>query len=212
MAPLTRADYFAPMIEPAREAPSSGRSKGRFLASSTRIHMILAAHAPHITSQNATALEIGCGNGQIAMALKERFGLKMECADITNLLQHDLPFHLITNERLEFAKDKQYDYAFLNDVLHHIPSAAQLSVVKEAVRVSKTLLIFETRPTIRAKVLDVVMNYLVYKGKEVVTLTHRDPENWRALISGAGLSCTVKVLPQPLFYYPLHHLSAVVTS
>lgn len=196
----------------AREVASTGRQKGKFLASSTRIQMILAAHAPHITRKNATALEIGCGNGQIAMALKQRFSLQMACADITNFLEYDLPFNLITDQGLSFAKAKQYDFAFLNDVLHHIPSEMQLSVVKDAVRVSKTLLIFETRPTIRAKVLDVVMNYAVYGGDEVVTLTHRNPDDWHALITGAGLSCAVQTIPQPLFYYPLHHLSMVVRA
>lgn len=197
------------MAEPVLDRPSA---KGRFLASATRIQMILAAHAPHVGSQNLTALDIGCGNGQISWALKSRFGLQVACTDITNFLEHDLPFHPITNGRLEFAKDKQFEYAFLNDVLHHIPFEPQLAVVKEAARVARRVLIFETRPTLRAKVLDVVMNYVVYGGKEVVTLTHRTPEAWLELFSAAGLVCSVSPLPSPLFYYPLNHFSMVVHS
>lgn len=197
------------MVEPVLERPSS---KGRFLASSTRVQMILAAHAAHVTVKNATALDIGCGNGQISWALKSRFGLGIECTDITNFLEHDLPFHPVTNDRLEFAKDKQYDYAFLNDVLHHIPFEPQLKVVREAARVARRVLIFETRPTIRAKVLDVLMNYVVYGGKEVVTLTHRTPEAWHELLTAAGLVCSVTPLPLPVVYYPLTHFSMVVHS
>ena len=76
------------------------------MASETRLQMILAAHAPHVRSQKATALDIGCGNGQISWALKSRFELDVSCTDITNFLEYNLPFHPITNDHLEFAKDK----------------------------------------------------------------------------------------------------------
>jgi 2-polyprenyl-3-methyl-5-hydroxy-6-metoxy-1,4-benzoquinol methylase len=174
--------------------------------------MILAAHAPNLVGEKATALDIGCGNGQISWALKSRFGLDVACTDITNFLEHDLPFYPISNDRFEFAKDKQFDYAFLNDVLHHIPFEPQLKVVREAARVARRVLIFETQPTLRAKVLDMVMNHVVYGGKEVVTLTHRKPEAWFELLTAAGLVCSVTPLPSPLFYYPLNHFSMVVHS
>ncbi len=174
------------------------------LVSSTRSNLILDGYEGILT-KGARILDLGCGNGAIGKAIEGRFNASVVGADIENFLEYDVPFHKITG-KLEFADDA-FDFAMFNDVLHHIPKPAQLEAILEAARVARKLLIFETAPTVTAKVLDVVMNYVVYGGREAVPLAHRSAPAWSTLMKGAGLQLSVADIPSPKFYYPLRHFT-----
>lgn len=188
---------------------SNGRRQRPFLASSTRTRILLDGYS-HDIARGANILDLGCGNGAIGKAVADVFeAASMVGADVQNFLQHDdISFHLLTDQTLPFDNDA-FDIVMLNDVLHHTLPDRQTDSLREAIRVGRKVLIFETEPTLLAKGLDVVMNWVVYWGREATPLSHRTPEAWAALIGGLGAKCRVKQLSVPL-YYPLRHFTVVV--
>jgi len=177
-------------------------------ASSTRVKLLLRAYEGEIAA-GSRVLDIGCGNGLISRAVATTFGCEVHGADIENLLEHDMPFYRIADGRVG-AADQSFDVAMFNDVLHHIEKPHQAGAIREALRIARRLLIFEQHPTITAKVLDVVMAYVVYAGKEPLPLSHRGPDDWRTLItSQITPTCRVKPVAEPMLY-PLRHYAIIV--
>jgi len=180
----------------------------KWLASSTRVRLLLEAHAGEI-ARGSKVLDIGCGNGLISRTVAETYGCDIHGADIENLLKLDVPFHPIANGRID-VPDQSFDVALYTDSLHHIEKPHQAAAIREGLRVSRKLLIFEQHPTITAKVLDVIMAYVVYAGHEPLPLSHRGPEDWTRLITGeVKAKCRVKHVTSP-FIYPLRHFSIVL--
>lgn len=175
-------------------------------ASSVRVQLLLQGYARHL-ERGTRVLDVGCGNGHISKVVQDRFGVTMECADVEKMLEHDLPFHLV-NGRIDLPSDA-FDVAMLNDMLHHVPKSEQLALVLEAARVAPRVLIFDHEPSLVAKVLDVVMNYAVYGGREATPLAHRDARELCTLVSAAGLDCTIQAVRPPL-YFPFRHFILVV--
>jgi hypothetical protein len=70
--------------------------------------------------------------------------------------------------------------------------------------VSRKVLIFEQHPTLTAKVLDVIMAYVVYAGHEPLPLSHRGPEDWTRLVTGLDATYRVRHVASPTLY-PLRH-------
>jgi SAM-dependent methyltransferase len=172
-------------------------------ASATRVRLLLAAHEGAIP-RGSRVLDIGCGNGLISRAIADRFGADVHGADIENLLTHDLPFHPISDGRIA-VPDRSFDLALYTDVLHHIEKPRQPSAIREALRIAPTLLVFEQHPTITAKVLDVVMAYIVYAGREPLPLSHRTPSDWQRLIADVpAVVGRVTHVTSPALY-PLRH-------
>ncbi len=148
-------------------------------------------------------LDIGCGNGTIANIVKEKYGCNIEGTDILDFIEFDIPFKKMENETTLDYDNKSFDISMLNDMLHH--TRKQEDILKESLRVSKRVLIFETKPTIKAKILDHVLNW----GHNVdmpVPLTHKTPQQWSNLFS--KLNVTFKLREsQSNWFYPLSHFA-----
>lgn len=203
------------MISEAKDDRTAGppvRSPGKQkrLVSATRLEILLGAYQHHLPPKSRI-LDLGCGNGEISRAVQERFGAEMTCADVENMLEHPYPFHHV--DRLAEFPPGHFDVVMINDVLHHIPRKDQLDALRSAGRVARKLLIFDTAPTVTAKVLDVVMNYVVYRGREATPLTHRSSGEWAWALTTIGYKPqVVQELTAPLFYYPLRHFLIVADT
>lgn len=136
--------------------------------------------------------------------MAESFRAAVEGADIVNLLTCDMPFHELPEAWGQWAAHP-FDVVMINDALHHMSPAEQLSTLRHALAVGKKLLIFDTRPTLFAKIADVVMAYLVYRGREATPLTHRGPHAWKQILAGLGFRATVLGVNKFPFFYPLRH-------
>ncbi len=179
------------------------------LVSSWRRRQLLEAYTlGGVFSPGVLVLDIGCGNGEMGRAVAQAFGVRVEGADIVNLLEEDLSFHALP-ESWEKWPVQYFDVTMLNDALHHMSPDTQISTLGHALRVGKKVLIFETRPTMLAKFLDVVMGRFVYGGRETITLTHREPEAWTQILKELGWRTRLYDLPRP-FFYPLRHFVLVV--
>lgn len=86
-------------------------------------------------------LDIGCGNGISTKAITENLKVYATGCDIENNIIVDLPFLLIPkSDKLPF-KNRTFDAAMLNGVLHHVEKHHQPPILKEALRVAKEVLI-----------------------------------------------------------------------
>lgn len=172
---------------------------------SWRLRQVLGVYRGEIPV-GCRILDVGCGSGTLAKAVAEAFGATVEGADIVNLLVHDLPFHLLPAS-WERWPEKSFDVVMINDALHHMEPKTQLSTLGQALRVGKKVLIFETYPTLLAKIFDVIMGYIIYGGREAVPLTHKNPETWCRTLEGLGCRANLLDLPKPFFLYPLRHFA-----
>jgi len=116
----------------------------------------------------------------------------MECADVENFLDYDFKFHYINDFRIK-VKDKSFDIAMINDTLHHIPYTKQIKLIREAQRVSKKTLIFESDGVV-AEAMDVYFN----KGKMGTSLSFRSLQSWINILYKEFYQYEIKIP----FYYP----------
>lgn len=109
----------------------SGRNSWYF---NRRIWVLSRALANAIPGRG-TVLDIGCGDGQLALALmKLRPDLRIEGVDVVARPKTLIPVAQYDGVKLPFA-DKSFDYVTVVDVLHH--TADPTVVLSEASRVAR---------------------------------------------------------------------------
>ena len=153
--------------------------------------LIIQSYTGIIKSRHKV-LDIGCYDGTITKNLQEHFNCDMECADICNFLDYSFKFHFIEDFKIVGVEDTTFDIAMINDTLHHIPYENQIRLIKEAQRVSKKVLVFESYG-ILTKAMDVFMN----KGKMEIALSFRKSNEWLKILKDFS-EYKVKIP----FYYP----------
>jgi ubiquinone/menaquinone biosynthesis C-methylase UbiE len=90
-------------------------------------------------------LDVGCGNGVASFIQKQKLGIHptlVDVVDIRNPVTRELPFFLIRNNKLPFP-DQSFDSAYMQYVLHHIPTEDAAPLLKEVFRVAKRLILVE---------------------------------------------------------------------
>jgi SAM-dependent methyltransferase len=96
---------------------------------------VLSRHIARAIPSRGTVLDIGAGDGQIAMALMRlRPDLKIEGVDIVPRPRTLIPVSQYDGVTLPFA-DKSVDYVTIVDFLHHVTNPA--AVMLEATRVAR---------------------------------------------------------------------------
>ena len=178
------------------------------LTSSFRTKLMITAYADWV-KKGENALDIGCGTGIAGRYLMNHFKIKVTGCDVKNYLICNIPFIKIENAKFPI-KNKNYDIAFLNDVLHHVDEATQISILKEALRIVKKVLIFEAEPTFTAKLADILLNKYHY-GSLNTPLTFRSLNNWQNLFRKLSLKSQAIKLKKP-FWYPFSHIAFMVTK
>lgn len=176
--------------------------------SSFRTKLIISVYESWI-KKGDSLLDIGCGTGVVAKILGEHFSSKIMGCDIKNYLVYKIPFIKIKDGRIPI-KDNNFDVSLLNDVLHHIDRENQASVLKEAARVSKKLLIFEFKPTMVGKLADLILNKFHY-GDLHAPLSVRSIRDWQELFESLGFKYKTVKLKKP-FWYPFSHIAFLITK
>lgn len=155
-------------------------------------------------------LDVGCGNGLISSYLINSLSVKIIGCDVKNYLSVPLQFVQIPNNlKLPFEK-YNFDACMLNDVLHHIKKTQQIELIKEALRVSSRVLIFEAKPTFLAKVADIILNKLHY-GDLRIPLSFRESSEWTRLFNTLSVKYKIIELKRP-FWYPFSHIAILLTK
>lgn len=96
---------------------------------------VLSRHLARAIPNRGTVLDIGCGDGQLALALMRlRPDLKVEGVDVVARPKTLIPVSQYDGAHLPFA-DRSFDYVTIIDVLHHTDDPTV--VLSEASRVAR---------------------------------------------------------------------------
>ena len=156
----------------------------------------------------AKVLDVGCGTGVVADELQKLLGIKVTGCDIDSYLLRDIPFKKMGSFSKIPYKNRQFDFSMFNDVLHHTEFGNQEKLLKEALRVSKRILIFELIPTFTGKISDLLINK-IHNPNMNIPYTYRKPNEWKNLFKKLGLKFKVSYIKKP-YWYPFTHIGFLV--
>lgn len=170
-----------------------------------RAQIIAESYKPQV-EKNTNILDIGCGNGVVSRVLISELEINLTGSDIIDYRTEKIPFKKMELVNKLPFNDKEFDYAFLNDVLHHTSNIEEL--ILEAARVAKRVLIFEDQETFFLKVLDITLNNL-YCPQMPCPLNFKTEKEWVNIFSNLGFDYEQIKLSYP-FWYPLKHMSFIL--
>jgi SAM-dependent methyltransferase len=168
-----------------------------------RVRALAISIASHIP-QNATVLDVGCGDGSLAQEiLGRRPDVRIQGLEVTRRPEAAIPVMLFDGTKLPFSSD-QFDVVLFADVLHHTEHPEQL--VKEAACVARRAIVIKdhcaegllARPTLR--VMDRVGNARF--GVSLPYLYLRWDE-WQRMFERAGVAVESKQTRLGLYPPPL---------
>lgn len=169
-----------------------------------RASLIARAIKPWLI-KGQTCLDVGCGNGVVASHLGKTLDIQITGCDILNYLEVNLPFKkMATPKKLPFMDDS-FEFVMLNDVLHHMDYPTQIDALTEAIRVAKKIIIFEEKPTIKAKMFDYLLNK-IHNAEMNIPLAFRTKNDWVKLFKSLGYRFEAKEVSAPA-WYPFSHLA-----
>lgn len=149
-------------------------------------------------------LDIGCGNAVVTEELRRHFGCIITGVDILDYRKRDIPFTLLTNRYLLPFEDSEFNVSMLNDSLHHCKDWQPL--FREAIRVSRRVLIFEMEPTLTAKAFDRLINIVHNPGMEAA-VSLRTLEEWKRYFRKDNLDFEYRKAKKPIWLYPVKHFA-----
>lgn len=162
---------------------------------------VLASHLADAIPGRGTVLDLGAGDGQVAVALmKLRPDLRVEGVDVMLRPQTHIPVTQYDGVTLPFA-DKSFDYVTIVDVLHHTDDPA--AVLTEAARVTRHGIVlkdhlvegFAAAPTLR------FMDWVGNRGHNVVLpYNYLTRSEWQGVYYKAKLTTASSV--EQLGLYP----------
>jgi SAM-dependent methyltransferase len=153
-------------------------------------------------------LDAGCGDGILSAMLRDAFAIKVTGCDIDNYIQKDIPLTLMDNESSLPFPDKSFDVVMFNDALHHTSFINQTKLLKEAFRVSDTVLLFEDEPTVMGAIVEWSINKF-HNWRMPLPFTFRSHSQWMHLFETLGIRYEFKEVRKPLLY-PLTHEAFVL--
>jgi ubiquinone/menaquinone biosynthesis C-methylase UbiE len=163
-----------------------------------RSKLIISAYEGYLLPSDKV-LDIGCGNGVVTDELRRRFGCAVTGTDILDYRKRDFPFKKMEDPlKLPFS-DGEFDVSMLNDALHHCDD--QRKILNEALRVSRSVLLFEMEPTLSAKIVEVLINQ-IHNPAMNIPFNIRTFGEWQRLFNDMGIRFESRRVKRPSILYP----------
>lgn len=150
-----------------------------------------------IIEQKSKILDIGAGDLYLSSVMRDELNCDVAGVDIKDYRSNLVDFKLITNNKIPFS-DNSFDYAIFNCVLHHIPKEKQESIIREAKRVAKNLIVFDDNPGFW-RLIDALLNK-----QPIKTFGHRKVNDWVEFFNRLGIEVIFYKVKKPI-YYPIRH-------
>jgi ubiquinone/menaquinone biosynthesis C-methylase UbiE len=154
--------------------------------------------APHL-DRGMSVLDVGCGEGYVGEELCARGVREAWGVDILDLRRNKSgPFSLYDGQTLPFA-DGRFDLVMLNFVLHHVPDERKVSLIRQALRVTRgKLFVLEDTPTTAFDRFVSERHGDSYRRKidSDAPFGFLSPTEWRWLFRGMGLQAESHELPR----------------
>jgi ubiquinone/menaquinone biosynthesis C-methylase UbiE len=149
-------------------------------------------------------LDIGCGDGVLAYEISRKLNLIIHGCDIDRYLYKKIPFTMMDNPTILPFRNNSFDAATFNDVLHHTDYTTQESLIKEALRISKKLIIInEIKPNLGAYIEDLVCNKTIHPAMKI-PWTFRKKHDWLTLFKKFQVKVDYVEYPRPIFSLVSH--------
>jgi SAM-dependent methyltransferase len=169
-----------------------------------RVEALADALAKVIPAGAARVLDLGCGDGQVAVALmRRRPELVVEGVDVLVRPVTHIPVTPYDGVGLPFAQES-FDHVTIVDVLHHTDNPA--AVLREAARVAGRSIVVKDHlregwlagPVLR------VMDWVGNRGHDVrLPYNYLDTEEWQGAFAAAGVEVTQREEKLGLYPAPL---------
>jgi SAM-dependent methyltransferase len=182
---------------------------------------ILATHLCKMLPQNASVLDVGCGDGTIdTLMLNQRPDISIRGVDVLLRPDTKIPVDLFDGERLPCA-DKSFDVVSFVDVLHHTNDPTLL--LREAKRVARKLLVIKDH-TMDGWLAYTTLRFMDWVGNAhhgvVLPYNYWPEQRWRAAFAGLDMRIAqwdsdVDLYPYPaslVFGRRLHFVAAIGTA
>lgn len=154
-------------------------------------------------------LDVGCGNGVVADELRKHFLCKVAGTDIIDYRKREIPFKIMADPAKLPFRNNEFDICMFNDALHHC--SGQESLLKEAMRVAKSIVIFEVEPAPLAKIADFLINQL-HQPRMNIPFNMKTPNGWRDVFEGLGFYSEYRKVEKPSFLYPFSNFAFKLTN
>jgi len=129
-------------------------------------------------------LDLGCGSGIAAKNFQDFFEAEVIGADVKDNRVVDIPFKIIDGDNLPFDENA-FDVTLIAYVLHHCK--APESLLKEAKRVSKKIIIFEDIPEGILSKLRCKLHQFTFFGGKRGKFNFKTRKEWEGLFVKLGL-------------------------
>lgn len=169
-----------------------------------RVEVLARELAAALPQGEARVLDLGCGDGQVAVTLmRRRPDLAVEGVDVLRRPVTHIPVTLYDGVSLPFA-DGSFDYVTIVDVLHHTDDPG--AVLAEAARVARRGVVIKDHlregvlagPTLR------LMDWVGNRGHDVrLPYNYLDDGQWQAAFARAGLKDVGRTEALGLYPFPL---------
>jgi SAM-dependent methyltransferase len=151
---------------------------------------------PHL-DRGMSVLDVGCGEGYVGEELLSRGAREVHGVDIVDIRRLcRASFSLYDGRHIPFPDDR-FDLVMLNFVLHHVPDAHKIELVREAMRVTRAkVFILEDTPT---SAFDRIANHRhgeAYRKRieSAAPFGFLTPGEWRWLFRGMGFEAETRTL------------------
>jgi len=166
-----------------------------------RARLIINSYVSWI-KESDKVLDIGCGNCVVAQEIRDRFNCKIIGYDIIKY-KNETGIPAVIASKIPF-KEKKFDIAMLNDVLHHCNNKKeQIELLKESKKAARKVLVFEIKPDLNTKIFDFFLNKIHYAGMKI-SFNYRTREEWIKLFKRLGFKVESKQVKR-MWYYPVIH-------
>ena len=158
--------------------------------------------------KGSQVLDVGCGTGVVADYISNKLSLTISGCDIDKYLLTDIAFFKMKSIS-ELPHAKRYDFSMFNDMLHHTNYDNQLTLLKESLRISDAVVIFELIPTIIGRYGDFFLNK-IHNPKMEIPYTYRSQKEWENIFKKNKYKFEKKIVKRPLLY-PFNHVAYKLT-